>query len=145
LQPLCPARGAGALARGPALGETLLLWPAWFFMAAGFGGGGTRSLARMFAAQGRIASRVRSVQYLGTTPLLEFDANWARYQFAATKSRHEGVFRITYANGQQQVVLADRFIPGSRRILEANTVTWAKCSTRRVRPTSSARPTTTSI
>lgn len=99
--------------------KSLLLTPFWFFMSSGGGGGGTRSLARMFAAQGRIASRVRMVEYLGTTPLLERDADWARFQVFATQSRNESVFRITYANGQQRIVLADRFTPGSRTILEA--------------------------
>jgi len=99
--------------------KSLLLTPLSFFLAAGSGGGSTRSLARVFAAQGRIASRVRNVEYLGTTPLLQRDANWARYQVFATRTGNEGVFRITYANGQQQIVLSDRFMPGSRRILEA--------------------------
>jgi hypothetical protein len=98
--------------------KSLLLTPLWFFMSAR-GGGGGRSLARVFAAQGRIASRVRQVEYLGTTPLLERDADWARYQVFATGTRNESVFRITYANGQQRIVLADRAQPTARAILEA--------------------------
>ena len=42
--------------------KSLLLTPFWFFMSAGTGGGG-RPFARLFAAQGRIASRVRQVEY----------------------------------------------------------------------------------
>ncbi|UZR30743.1 hypothetical protein [Methylococcus mesophilus] len=99
--------------------KSLLLTPFWFFMSAGGGGGRARSLARVFAAQGRIASRVRSVEYLGTTPLLERDADWARFQVFATRTRNESVFRITYANGQQRIVLADRAQPTGRAILEA--------------------------
>lgn len=100
-------------------GKSLLLTPIWFAMSAGGGGGRARTLARLFAVQGRAASRVRSVQYLGTTPLLEREADWARFQIAATGSRNEGVFRITYANGEQKIVLADRFKPRSQTILEA--------------------------
>jgi hypothetical protein len=76
-------------------------------------------MERVFAAQGRIASRIRTVEYLGTTPLLERDANWARFQVFATRSRNEAIFRITDANGQQRIVLADRFMPGSLTNLEA--------------------------
>ena len=98
--------------------KSLSLTPLWFFMSAG-GGGGGRSLARVFAAQGRTASRVRRVEYLGTTPLLERDADWARFQVFGTKTRNEGVFRITYANGEQKIVLADAPLrPGSLDTLE---------------------------
>ncbi|MGZ5442076.1 MAG: hypothetical protein ACXW5U_11460 [Thermoanaerobaculia bacterium] len=99
--------------------KSLLLTPFWFFTSAGGGGGSARSLARVFAAQGRIASRVRRVEYLGTTPLLERDADWARYQVFATRTRNEAVFRITYANGQQRIVLADRAEQAGRAIFEA--------------------------
>jgi hypothetical protein len=116
----------GALRAVPGLWRAALPWaksllvsPVWFSQAVVGGGGNVRSLARVFAAQGRIASRVRSVEYLGTTPLLERDADWARFQVFVTRTRNEGVFRITYANGQQRIVLADRFMPGSRTILEA--------------------------
>ena len=71
------------------------------------------------AAQRRAASQIRRVQYLGTTPLLEREADWARYQVNATRTRNEAVFRITYANGNQKIVLADRYNRGSRSILEA--------------------------
>ncbi|MBK6006873.1 hypothetical protein JJB11_12300 [Ramlibacter ginsenosidimutans] len=100
-------------------GKSLLLTPFWFFMSSGGGGGSTRSLARAFAAQGRIASRIRTVEYLGVTPLVEREADWARFQVFATRTRNESVFRITYANGEQRIVLADRFTQGSRTILEA--------------------------
>ncbi len=116
----------GALRAVPGLWHAALPWaksltltPFWFFMSAGGGKGSARALARAFAAQRRAASQVRRVQYLGTTPLLEREADWARYQVAATRTRNEGVFRITYANGEQKIVLADRFNRGSRRILEA--------------------------
>ena len=99
--------------------KSLLLTPFWFFTSTGGGAGSARSLARVFAAQGRIASRVRSVEYLGTTPLLERDADWARFQVFATRTRQEAIFRITYANGQQRIVLADRGVQGGRSILEA--------------------------
>jgi hypothetical protein len=99
--------------------KSLLLEPFGFVMSAGGGGGNARSLARVFAAQGRAASRVRNVEYLGTTPLFERSADWARYQIFAVRTSNEGVFQITYANGQQRIVLADRFNPGSRTILEA--------------------------
>lgn len=99
--------------------KSLLLEPFWFVMSAGSGGGNARSLARVFSAQARVASRVRNVEYMGTTPLIQRSADWARYQTFATRTRNEGVFRITYANGRQQIVLADRFNPGSRTILEA--------------------------
>jgi len=98
--------------------KSLLLTPVWFSMSAG-GGGGGRSLARVFAVQGRSASRVRRVEYLGTTPLLERDADWARFQVFATRTRNESVFRITYANGQQRIVYADRAQPTGRAIFEA--------------------------
>jgi hypothetical protein len=101
--------------------KSLLLTPLWFVLGAGGGGGGgsVRSLARVFAAQGRIASRVRRVEYLGTTPLLERDADWARYQVFATRTSNESVFRITYANGQQRFVRADRSQPTGLLIHEA--------------------------
>jgi len=99
--------------------KSLLLTPLSFSLAAGFGGGSVRSLARVFAARGRIASRIRTVEYLGTTPLMEREANWARYQVFATGTRDEGVYRITYTNGQQRTVSADRGSPFGRRILEA--------------------------
>jgi hypothetical protein len=98
--------------------KSLLLEPFWFFMSAG-GSGGNARLARVFAAQGRIASRVRTVEYLGTTPLLERDADWARFQVFATRTRQEGIFRITYTNGQQHIVRADSPLLRGRSILEA--------------------------
>ena len=59
--------------------KSLLLYPMWFALGVGGGGGGgIRSLARVMSAGSRIPSRVRTVEYLGTTPLLERDANWAR-------------------------------------------------------------------
>ena len=83
--------------------KSLFLTPMWFVLSAGGGGrGGVRSLARIFVAQGRMASRVRQVEDLGTTPLLERDAAWARYQVFATRTRSESVFRITYASGEQR-------------------------------------------
>jgi hypothetical protein len=99
--------------------KSLLLTPLWFVLSAGGGGGRVRSLARVFAAQGRIASRIRQVEYLGTTPLLERDAAWARYQVFGTRTRNEAIFRITYADGSQRIVLADRALPSGRQILEA--------------------------
>ncbi|MFN8677816.1 MAG: hypothetical protein U0Z70_15670 [Thermomicrobiales bacterium] len=100
-------------------GKSLLLTPFWFALSTGGGKGSARSLARLFAAQRRAASQIRRVQYLGTTPLLEREADWARYQVNATGTRNEAVFRITYANGNQKIVLADRYNRGSRSILEA--------------------------
>ncbi len=99
--------------------KSLLLSPIWFLMSVGGGRGGVRSLARLFAAQGRIASRVRQVEFLGTTPLLERDADWARFQVFATRTRNESVFRITYSNGQQRIVLADNWQQTDRLIQEA--------------------------
>jgi hypothetical protein len=98
----------------------LVLTPLWGHMAGGgVGGGSTRSMARLFAAQGRMASRGPRVEYLGKIPLLERDAAWARYQIGVTGTHNEGVFRITYADGQVRIVQADRFMQRSRNILEA--------------------------
>jgi hypothetical protein len=99
--------------------KSLLLEPLWFSMSARGGGGNARSLARVFAAQGRLASRVRSVEYLGTTPLLEREAEWAQFQVFATRSRNESIFRITFANGRQRIALSDGFDWGSLTNQEA--------------------------
>lgn len=128
----------GALRAAPGLGRAALPWakslmlePMWFLMAGrGAGGGSLRATARVFAAQNRLASGVRQVEYLGTTPLVEANAAWARYQVFATGSREEGVFRLTYAGGRQRIVMADaapalrtrvpyRLGPSSQTILEA--------------------------
>ena len=76
-------------------------------------------MARLFTAQGRTATRVRTVEFLGTTPLVEREARWARYQVFATRSRQEGVYRISYTNGTQRIVLADSQLKGGVNIIEA--------------------------
>lgn len=128
------ATGAGSLAiafpgmlrRVPGLWRTgmpwaksLLLAPFWTAMGTSAGGGSPRALARTFTAQGRIGSRIRTVENLGPTPLLERDAAWARYQVFATGSRSETAFRLTTTGGHQRIVLADRFLARKNTILEA--------------------------
>jgi hypothetical protein len=99
--------------------KSLLLTPAWFAMGIGGGAGNLRTTTRAFAAQGRLASRIRTVEYVGTTPLLVRDAAWAKYQVGATGSAREAVFRITSVDGSQRIVLADRYLLKDKLILEA--------------------------
>lgn len=99
--------------------KSLLLSPMWFMVGASSGGTNVRGMARILSRSGRLSSRVSAVEYLGTTPLIERDADWARYQIFSTRSRNEAVFRLTYATGEQRIVLADRFAVRSGLITEA--------------------------
>ncbi|MDT8262662.1 hypothetical protein RQ832_05330 [Roseomonas sp. DSM 102946] len=101
-------------------GQALLMAPGMMFLSAG-GAGGTsvRSMARVLAAQRRAASGIRSVQIVGTTPVLQREAAWARQQVAATGSARETIFLVTHGNGEQQIVAADHFLRRAKIILEA--------------------------
>lgn len=109
----------GLWSAGVPWAKSLLLAPTWFFTAAGTGGGTSRSLTRVFTAQRRVRAGISRIEYLGTTPLLEQDAAWAVYQIGVTRSSRESVFRITYADGRQQVVLSDHALSQGRILLEA--------------------------
>lgn len=93
---------------------SLLLSPLWSFLAAGGGGGGIRLIRKVARP-----ARIRSVEYLGTTPLIERDADWAKFQVHATRTRQEAVFRITNVNGEQTIVLADKYATRANTIVEA--------------------------
>jgi hypothetical protein len=98
-------------------GKSLLMLPAWAFVGGQPGGGGiVRAFPRAMGAGRRIPPRVRAVEYLGTTPLLEWDKDWAKYQVFATRTRNEAVFRVTLANGKVRVVSIDeaRVLSGGR-------------------------------
>jgi hypothetical protein len=101
-------------------GQALLMAPGMMFLSAGGAGGvSVRSMARVLAAQRRAASGVRSVQIIGTTPVLQREAAWARQQVAATGSARETMFLVTYGNGEQQIVAADHFLRRGQIFLEA--------------------------
>lgn len=100
-------------------GKALLLSPLWFALATGGGKGSVRNLARVFAAQGRAGPRIRTIEHLGASTLPVADANWARYQTRVLRSREEAVFRVTFQNGSQRLVYADRYLPRYRILREA--------------------------
>ena len=84
-----------------------------------FGFTGVPSPGRSVAPIRSAGTPIRAVEKLGTTPLVERDAAWARYQVFGTRTRSETVFRITYADGNQRIVVADKFSQSKELITEA--------------------------
>jgi hypothetical protein len=76
-------------------------------------------MARVFGAQSRAASRIRTIEHLGASSMLVTDADWARYQARVLRSREEAVFRVTFQNGSQTLVYADGYLPRFRVLREA--------------------------
>ncbi|MEN4466815.1 hypothetical protein VXE65_32755 [Mycolicibacterium conceptionense] len=95
------------------------LQPFWFSVGMGGGGGSVKAASYILRGARRAPAGIRSIEYLGTTLLLERQKDWARYQVFITRSRSEGVFRITYTNGQIRIVQTDRFAEAVQRITEA--------------------------
>lgn len=101
-------------------GRGLILGPAFGHGAtAGIGGFGVRIPRPNWPIRTPTAQRVKNVEFLEHTPLIERNEDWARYQVQATGSRNEGVFQINYLNGDTQIVLADRYMRRPHTILEA--------------------------
>lgn len=99
--------------------KALLLSPMWFALGIGGARGSVRGMARVFAAQGRAAPRIRTIEHLGASSVMATDADWARYQTRVLRSREEAVFRVTFQNGSQSLVYADGYLPRFRVLREA--------------------------